>query len=54
METVRVRRFGSRAVAILLLVMFTATVVVTSTVSLGRYCLTSDGGDLRELAGRLP
>jgi hypothetical protein len=32
-----------------MVVLFTVTVVVTGVVSNGAYCLTSDGGDTREL-----
>ena len=45
------RRFSrySRLFASLLLLFFFAATVVTSTLSLGGYCLTSDGGDTRVL-----
>lgn len=36
-----------------LVVIFLGVVVVTTGVSLGTYCLTSDGGDQRELSGWL-
>jgi len=47
----RPRRYGTgtRALAWALLLIFVAVVVVTTGISLGRYCLTSDGGDLRHL-----
>lgn len=39
----------SRLFATLLLLFFFAATVATSTLSVGAYCLTSDGGDTREL-----
>jgi hypothetical protein len=49
------RRFtpGQRAFAWVVLVLFLAVIVVTSTVSLGRYCLTTDAADTRELPAGL-
>jgi hypothetical protein len=43
-----------RTVALVVLLVFGLVVVTTTVVSLGRYCLTSDGGDTRQLpsAGR--
>lgn len=45
------RRFPAwqRVAAAIVLVLFAMTVVATSIVSVGRYCLTSDGGDTRGL-----
>lgn len=52
------RRFprSVRALAALLLVLFALTMIVTSTVSLGAYCLTTEPGDVRTLprAGVIP
>jgi len=47
------RRFssGQRAFAWVVLVFFLAVTVVTSTLSLGRYCLTTDAADTRALPG---
>ena len=41
---------GLRGLASLLLIVFAVVVTVTTGVSLGRYCLTSDGGDTAALA----
>jgi len=38
-----------RVVAALLVVLFAVTVVATTVVSVGDYCLTSDAGDTRTL-----
>jgi len=38
-----------RTVAALLLVLFALITVITSTVSLGAYCLTTEPGDVRAL-----
>jgi hypothetical protein len=38
-----------RIAAAALAILFAVTVVSTSVVSMGAYCLTSDGGDTREL-----
>jgi hypothetical protein len=45
------RRFsrGMRALAALLLVLFALVTVVTSAVSLGAYCITTEPGDVRTL-----
>ncbi len=43
-----------RVLALVMLVLFTGTVVATSIVSLGGYCLTSHGGDTRHLPARAP
>jgi hypothetical protein len=49
------RRFSpsQRAFAWVLLLFFLAVTVVTSTVSLGRYCLTTDAADTRALPAGL-
>jgi hypothetical protein len=50
------RRF-SRALRLLagaLLLLFLGATLVTTTVSLGRYCLTTDAADTRPLGGRPP
>ncbi|MBZ0269124.1 hypothetical protein K8I85_13275 [bacterium] len=41
-----------RIVAAVVLVLFALAVVTTSVVSVGRYCLTSNGGDTRGLPHR--
>jgi len=41
-----------RILATVVLVLFGLAVVSTTIVSVGRYCLTSDGGDTRELPQR--
>lgn len=41
-----------RVVAAALAILFAATVITSGVVSLGAYCLTSDGGDTRHLAPR--
>lgn len=41
--------FWTRTLVWTLLLTFVAVVVVTTGLSLGRYCLTSDAGDLRSL-----
>jgi hypothetical protein len=38
-----------RVAAALLIALFGFVVVTTTVVSVGSYCLTSDGGDVREL-----
>ena len=43
-----------RALAALLLVLFALMTVVTSTVSLGAYCLTTEPGDVRTLPTTIP
>lgn len=47
---------GMRLGVILVLVVFLATAVVTTVASLGAYCLTTDGGNLKGLpwAGAAP
>lgn len=40
---------AARVAALVLAVLFAATVVSTGVASFGAYCLTSDGGDTREL-----
>lgn len=49
------RRFPRpvRALALALLAVFLLATVATSVVSLGTYCLTTDGGDTRALPGGL-
>lgn len=49
------RRFPRplRVLAGLLLALFFAATVATGAVSLGRYCLTTDGADTRALPGGL-
>jgi hypothetical protein len=42
-------RPGLRVLAAVLIVVFSIVVIVTSIVSVGSYCLTSDGGDTRNL-----
>ena len=41
-----------RLVAGVMLMVFLVVVVVTTAISLGRYCLTSDGADTSALPGR--
>jgi hypothetical protein len=41
-----------RTVAAIIAVVFALVVVSTTVISLGRYCLTSDGGNTRELPSR--
>ncbi|MEZ4387193.1 MAG: hypothetical protein R3D98_06370 [Candidatus Krumholzibacteriia bacterium] len=41
-----------RLVAAAMVLLFAVTVVTTSVVSMGGYCLTSDGGDTRDLPAR--
>jgi hypothetical protein len=41
-----------RALATAMLVVFLLVLIATTLASLGRYCLTSDGNDLRALPGR--
>lgn len=45
------RRYGTwtRALALAMLLIFGGVVIVTTGISLGRYCLTSDAGDLTSL-----
>lgn len=43
----------TRGISIMLLLTFLATVVVTTAVSLGQYCLTTHGGDQRALNAHL-
>jgi hypothetical protein len=40
---------GMRALASIVLVIFTLATVVTTVVSLGAYCLTTEPGDVRHL-----
>jgi hypothetical protein len=45
---------GTRLAALVLLALFAFVTVATTVSSLGAYCLTTDGGDLRELPGAAP
>ena len=40
---------GVRALASIVLVIFTLATVITTVVSLGAYCLTTEPGDVRQL-----
>lgn len=42
---------GVRALASIVLVIFTLATVITTVVSLGAYCLTTEPGDVRQLPG---
>ncbi|MCA9753038.1 MAG: hypothetical protein KC591_12655 [Gemmatimonadetes bacterium] len=43
-----------RVIAAIVIIVFGMVVVATTVVSLGRYCLTSNGGDTRGLPARPP
>jgi hypothetical protein len=51
-QAARSYSFGSRALAIVLLSVFLSVVTVTTTLSLGRYCLTSDTANTGALPPR--
>ncbi len=45
---------GRRWLVLAVVALFALTTLVTGAVSLGRYCLTTDGGDTRELERSAP
>ncbi len=47
--SLRPRSWRMRVAAVLMLVVFSAVVISTTVVSIGRYCLTSDGADVQAL-----
>jgi hypothetical protein len=49
MESPRPTPAWRRVLAVVVVVLFGLVVVTTTVVSVGRYCLTSNGGDTREL-----
>jgi hypothetical protein len=51
-QVARSYSFVSRTIAVVLLGIFLAVVSVTTTVSLGRYCLTSDTSNTQALPPR--
>lgn len=49
---IRRRPLGLRILAAALVLVFGLAVVVTTVISVGTYCLTSDGGDTRSWPAR--